>query len=64
MDSHELLPLPVTQDSVTGPEVVGIDNDHGADIDVETVPKTSFDEIVTRGGNNPDGKFSNFLSVD
>jgi hypothetical protein len=60
----ELLPLPVTQDSVTGPEVVGIDNDHGVDIDVETVPKTSFGEIVTRGGNNPDGKFSNFLSVD
>ena len=57
MDSHELLPLPVTQDSVVGPDVVGIDNDHGADIDVETVPKTSFDEIVTRGGNNPDGKF-------
>jgi hypothetical protein len=56
MDSRELLPLPVTQDSVTGPEVVGID-DHGPDIDVETVPKTSFDEIVTRGGNNPDGKF-------
>jgi hypothetical protein len=57
MDSHVLLPLPVTQDSVTGPEVVGIDPNHGADIDVETVPKTSFDEIVTRGGNNPDGKF-------
>jgi len=56
MDS-QLLPLPVTQDSVTGPEVVGIDPNHGADIDVETVPKTSFDEIVTRGGNNPDGKF-------
>lgn len=50
-------PTPVTQDSVTGPDVVGIDSDHGADIDVETVPKTSFDEIVTRGGNNPDGKF-------
>jgi hypothetical protein len=64
MDSHELLPLPVTQDSVVGPEVVGIDPDHGVDIDVETVPKTSFGEIVTRGGNNPDGKFSNFLSVD
>jgi len=57
MDSHELLPLPITQDSVAGPEVVGIDNDHGADIDMEPVPKTSFDEIVTRGGNNPDGKF-------
>jgi len=55
MDSVE--PLPVTQDSVTGPEVVGIDGNHGADIDVETVSKTSFDEIVTRGGNNPDGKF-------
>ena len=59
-----LEPLPVTQDSVVGPEVVGIDPDHGVDIDVETVPKTSFGEIVTRGGNNPDGKFSNFLSVD
>lgn len=57
-------PMPVAQDSVTGPEVVGIDRNHGADINVETVPKTSFDEIVTRGGNNPDGKFSNFLSVD
>jgi hypothetical protein len=57
MDSHELLPLPVTQDSVTGPEVVGIDPNHGVDIDVEPVPKTSFGEIVTRGGNNPDGKF-------
>jgi hypothetical protein len=52
-----LEPLPVSQDSVTGPEVVGIDSDHGADIDAEPVPKTSFDEIVTRGGNNPDGKF-------
>ena len=60
----QLFPLPVTQDSVTGPEVVGIDPNHGVDIDVETVPKTSFGEIVTRGGNNPDGKFSNFLSVD
>jgi hypothetical protein len=59
-----LEPLPVTQDSVAGPEVVGIDNNHGVDIGVETVPKTSFGEIVTRGGNNPDGKFSNFLSVD
>ena len=57
MDSHVLLPLPVTQDSVTGPDVVGIDSDHGADIYAEPVPKTSFDEIVTRGGNNPDGKF-------
>lgn len=56
MDS-QLLPLPVTQDSVTGPDVVGIDSDHGADIGAEPVPKTSFDEIVTRGGNNPDGKF-------
>jgi hypothetical protein len=37
--------------------VAGIDNNHGADIDVETVPKTSFSEIITRGGNNPDGKF-------
>jgi hypothetical protein len=62
--NSELLPLPVTQGSVTGPEVIGIDPNHGADIDVEPVPKTSFDEIVTRGGNNPDGKFSNFLSVD
>jgi hypothetical protein len=52
-----LEPLPVTQDSVAGPEVVGIDPNHGVDIDVETVPKTSFGEIVTRGGNNPDGKF-------
>jgi hypothetical protein len=60
----QLLPLPVTQDSVVGPDVVGIDPKHGVDIDVEPVPKTSFDEIVTRGGNNPDGKFSNFLSVD
>ena len=59
-----LEPLPVAQDSVVGPEVVGIDPNHGVDIDVETVPKTSFGEIVTRGGNNPDGKFSNFLSVD
>lgn len=53
----QLLPLPVTQDSVTGPDVVGIDSDHSADIYAEPVPKTSFDEIVTRGGNNPDGKF-------
>jgi len=59
-----LEPMPVAQDSVVGPEVVGIDPNHGVDIDVETVPKTSFGEIVTRGGNNPDGKFSNFLSVD
>ena len=64
MKSSEFLPTPVTQDTVTGPEIVGIDMDHGTDIDVEPVPKTSFDEIVTRGGNNPDGKFSNFLSVD
>lgn len=48
-------PMPVTQDSVAGPDVVGIDRNHGADIDVETVPKTSFAEIMTRGGNNPDG---------
>ena len=59
-----LEPMPVAQDSVVGPDVVGIDPNHGVDIDVETVPKTSFGEIVTRGGNNPDGKFSNFLSVD
>ena len=59
-----LEPMPVAQDSVVGPDVVGIDPNRGASIDVETVPKTSFDEIVTRGGNNPDGKFSNFLSVD
>ena len=52
-----LEPMPVAQDSVVGPDVVGIDPNHGADIDVETVPKTSIDEIVTRGGNNPDGKF-------
>ena len=38
-------------------QVTGIDNNHGADIDVEPVPKTSFSDIVTRGGNNPDGKF-------
>jgi hypothetical protein len=49
--------MPVTQDSVVGPDVVGIDSNHGADIDAEPVPKTSFDEIVTRGGNNPGGKF-------
>ncbi len=55
MDSF--LPTPITQDSVTGPEVMGIDYDKGADIGTEPVPKTSFDEIVTRGGNNPDGKF-------
>ena len=52
-----LEPMPVTQDSVVGSDVVGIDPNHGVDIDVETVPKTSFSEIVTRGGNNPDGKF-------
>ena len=57
MNSSALLPLPVTQDSVAGPDVVGIDSDHGTYIGSETVPKTSFDEIVTRGGNNPDGKF-------
>lgn len=57
-------PMPVAQDSVAGPDVVGIDPKHCVDIDVETVPKTSFGEIVTRGGNNPDGEFSNFLSVD
>jgi len=50
-------PMPVAQDSIAGPDVVGIDPKHGVDIDVETVPKTSFGEIVTRGGNNPDGKF-------
>ena len=49
--------MPIAQDSVVGPDVVGIDRNHGVDIGVETVPKTSFDEIVTRGGNNPDGKF-------
>lgn len=59
----QLLPLPVTQDSVVGPEVMGIDSDHGADIGAEPVPKTSFDEIVTRGGNNPDGKFDFFLEL-
>jgi len=55
MDS--LLPTPIAQDTVTGPDVVGLDSDKGADIGSEPVPKTSFDEIVTRGGNNPDGKF-------
>jgi hypothetical protein len=54
----DLLPAPVSQASDN--DVVGIDNNHGADIDVEPVPKTSFGDIVTRGGNNPDGKF--FLS--
>lgn len=54
---------PLSQDTVTGPDVVGIDSDHGADIDMEPVPKTSFDEIVTRGGNNPDGKFDFFLDL-
>ena len=49
--------MDISQDTVAGPDVVGIDSDHGADIDMEPVPKTSFDEIVTRGGNNPDGKF-------
>lgn len=53
MDS--LLPAPV--DQAIDHDVVGIDNDHGADIDMEPVPKTSFGDIVTRGGNNPDGKF-------
>jgi len=48
---------PLTQDTTTGPEVVGIDNEHGADIYSEPLPTTSFDEIVTRGGNNPDGTF-------
>jgi hypothetical protein len=55
MDSF--LPTPITQDTVTGPEVMGLDSDKGADIGTEPVPKTSFDEIVTRGGNNPGGKF-------
>ena len=49
--------MDISQDTVTGPEVVGIDTGKGADIGAEPVPKTSFDEIVTRGGNNPDGKF-------
>jgi hypothetical protein len=55
MDS--LLPTPIAQDTVTGPDVVGLDPKHGVDIGAEPVPKTSFDEIVTRGGNNPGGKF-------
>lgn len=51
----ELAPAPVNQASDN--DVIGIDNNHGADIDMEPVPKTSFGDIVTRGGNNPDGKF-------
>lgn len=62
MDSF--LPTPIAQGSVTGPEVMGIDYDKGADIGTEPVPKTSFDEIVTRGGNNPDGKFDFFLNIE
>ena len=49
--------LPKKSDDSEVYEVVGIDNDHAVDIDMEPVPKTSFDDIVTRGGNNPDGKF-------
>jgi hypothetical protein len=54
MDSQptDIESIPATE------EVVGLEySGHGNDIDVEPVPKTSFDEIVTRGGNNPDGKF-------
>jgi hypothetical protein len=56
--------MPLAQDSVTGPDVVGLDSDKGADIGAEPIPKTSFDEIVTRGGNNPDGKFDFFLDIE
>jgi hypothetical protein len=56
----DLEPAPVSQAS--DKDVVGIDNNHGADIDVEPVPKTSFGDIVTRGGNNPDGKFTLLIS--
>jgi hypothetical protein len=54
--------LPASVDQVSDNDVVGIDNNHGADIDVEPVPKTSFGDIVTRGGNNPDGKFTLLIS--
>jgi hypothetical protein len=37
--------------------VTGIDNDHGFDIQFVPLPNMSFSDIVTRGGNNPDGKF-------
>ena len=50
---------PLSQDTTTGPEVTGIDSDHGFDIQFVDVPKMSFDDIVTRGGNNPDGQFIN-----
>ena len=48
---------PLAQDTVAGPDVVGIDSGPGFDIQFVPLPTTSFDEIVTRGGNNPDGKF-------
>jgi len=42
-------------------EVVGLNDNEYAELVVtsasEVIPKTPFDEIVTRGGNNPDGKF-------
>jgi hypothetical protein len=42
-------------------EVVGLMDNEYAELIVtsasEVIPKTPFDEIVTRGGNNPDGKF-------
>ena len=40
----DLLPAPAAHVEPEVP-VTGIDNNHGADIDVETVPKTSFSEI-------------------
>ena len=40
-------------------EVTGLSDDVYAEvqIDQQDVPTTAFDKIVSRGGNNPDGKF-------
>ena len=40
-------------------DVVGLSDDVYAEVPVEQqdVPTTAFDKIVSRGGNDPDGKF-------
>lgn len=51
--------------TVDGPEVTGIYEDVYAapGFADTTVPTTPFPEIVSRGGNNPDGGFKN-LNVE
>jgi len=65
MNTLPLEPRDENAQTVDGPEVVGIYEDLYAEPGFAntTVPTTPFPEIVSRGGNNPDGGFKN-LNVE